>query len=46
VESIQAITASRTTPTLKVLVMVIGVSRKPDSSIQWIPVISPLPLRA
>src|SRR5512146_501360 len=41
----QAITASRTTPTLWVLVIITGPSRKPDSSIQVVPVISPLPLR-
>src|SRR5262245_38293043 len=40
----QAITASRATPTLCVLVMTTGLSRKPDSSIQVVPVISPLPL--
>src|SRR6516164_5883900 len=38
-----AITASRTTPTLCVLVIMTGPSRKPDSSTQWVPVISPLP---
>src|SRR5436190_5582529 len=37
------IEASRTTPTLCVLVMRIGPSRKPASSIQVVPVISPLP---
>ena len=37
-------TASRTTPTLCVLVIMTGPSRKPDSSIQVVPVISPLPL--
>ena len=37
------ITASRTTPTLWVLVIITGPSRKPDSSIQVVPVISPLP---
>ena len=37
---------SRTTPTLWVLVIAIGPSRKPDSSIQIVPVISPLPLSA
>src|ERR687893_128520 len=36
-------TASRTTPTLFVLVIIMGVSRKPDSVIQVVPVISPLP---
>src|SRR5580698_9839946 len=39
----QAITASRTTPTLCVLVIATGPSRKPDSSTQVVPVISPLP---
>src|SRR5215813_8791719 len=39
-----AITASRTTPTLEVFVIIIGPSRNPDSSIQVVPVISPLPL--
>src|SRR5580658_10265214 len=39
----QAITASRTTPTLWVLVMSTGDSRKPDSSTHVVPVISPLP---
>ena len=39
-----AITASRTTPTLCVLVIRIGVPRHPDSSTQVVPVISPLPL--
>src|SRR5512146_776254 len=38
-----AITASRTTPTLWVLVIITGPSRKPDSSTQVVPVISPLP---
>ena len=38
-----AIDASRTTPTLWVLVMKTGPSRKPPSSIQVVPVISPLP---
>ena len=38
------ITASRTTPTLWVLVIITGPSRKPDSSSQVVPVISPLPL--
>src|SRR5438874_390416 len=37
-------TASRTTPTLCVLVIMTGPSRKPDSSTQVVPVISPLPL--
>ena len=36
-------TASRTTPTLCVLVIITGPSRKPDSSTQVVPVISPLP---
>src|SRR5215470_4606049 len=40
----QAITASRTTPTLDVFVIITGPSRKPDSSIHVVPVISPLPL--
>src|SRR5580704_4647267 len=39
----QAITASRTTPTLWVLVIITGPSRKPDSSTHAVPVISPLP---
>src|SRR5579864_6516850 len=39
----QAITASRTTPTLWVFVIMTGPSRKPDSSTQVVPVISPLP---
>src|SRR5438874_1243766 len=39
----QAMTASRTTPTLWVLVIITGPSRKPDSSTQVVPVISPLP---
>ena len=38
-------TASRTTPTLCVLVIMTGPSRKPPSSIQAVPVISPLPFR-
>src|SRR5258708_13235539 len=37
-------TASRTTPTLCVLLIITGPSRKPDSSTQVVPVISPLPL--
>src|SRR5258708_592927 len=41
----QAITASRTTPTLCVLVIITGPLRKPESSTQVVPVISPLPLR-
>src|SRR5579863_2034194 len=40
---LQAITASRTTPTLCVFVIMTGPSRKPDSSTQVVPVISPLP---
>src|SRR5256885_16693964 len=36
-------TASRTTPTLCVLVIITGPSRKPDSSTQVVPVISPFP---
>src|SRR5262245_60449215 len=39
-------TASRTTPTAFVLVVRTGPSRKPISSIQWVPVMSPLPFRA
>src|SRR5215831_20570220 len=39
----QAITASRTTPTLCVLVIITGPSRNPESSTQVVPVISPLP---
>src|SRR5204862_8227606 len=39
----QAMTASRTTPTLCVLVIITGPSRKPDSSTQVVPVISPFP---
>ena len=38
-------TASRTTPTLWVLVSSTGPSRKPDSSTHSLPVISPLPLK-
>ena len=41
-----AITASRASPTLWVLVRTTGPSRKPDSESQARPVISPLPLRA
>src|ERR1035437_3404222 len=41
----QAMTASRTTPTLWVLVIMTGPLRKPESSTQVVPVISPLPLR-
>src|SRR5271169_2716057 len=37
------ITASRTTPTLWVLVIITGPSRNPDSSTHVVPVISPLP---
>ena len=40
----QAMTASRTTPTLCVLVIMTGPLRKPESSTQVVPVISPLPL--
>ncbi len=40
-----AITESRTVPTLCVPVIITGPSRKPDSSIQCVPVISPLPFR-
>src|SRR6185437_16515486 len=39
------ITASRTTPTLWVFVIITGPSRNPESSTQWVPVISPLPFR-
>src|SRR5580658_836801 len=39
-------TASRTTPTLCVLVIITGPSRNPDSSTQVVPVISPLPFCA
>src|SRR6516162_6894347 len=39
----QAMTASRTTPTLWVFVIITGPSRNPDSSTQVVPVISPLP---
>jgi hypothetical protein len=39
-----SITASCTTPTLRVLVIVTGPQRKPLSSSQVVPVISPLPL--
>ena len=38
-------TASRTTPTLWVLVIMTGPSRNPESSSQVVPVISPLPFR-
>ena len=41
-----SITASRTTPTLCVLVIMIGPSMNPASSTQVVPVISPLPLSA
>src|ERR1022692_3769876 len=41
----QAMTASRTTPTLCVLVIMTGPLRNPESSTQVVPVISPLPLR-
>src|ERR671925_465507 len=41
----QAITASRTVPTLCVLVIITGPSRKPDSSTHVVPVISPFPFR-
>src|SRR6202035_2913711 len=41
----QAMTASRTTPTLCVFVIMTGPLRKPESSTQVVPVISPLPLR-
>jgi hypothetical protein len=36
-------TASRTRPTALVLVITMGPSTAPDSSTQWIPVISPFP---
>src|SRR5580698_10550210 len=39
----QAMTASCTTPTLWVLVIITGPSRKPESSSQVVPVISPAP---
>ena len=39
-----ATSASRTSPTWCVLVIPIGPLNKPDSSSQWEPVISPLPL--
>ena len=39
----QAIVASRTMPTLCVFVSITGPSSRPDSSIQAVPVISPLP---
>ena len=42
----QAMAASRTTPTLWVLVIITGPSRNPDSSTQAVPVISPLPFCA
>src|SRR5438445_7487947 len=38
-----AITASRTTPTLCVFVIITGPSRKPESPTHVVPVISPLP---
>src|SRR5258708_18144546 len=38
-----SITASRTTPTLWVLVIITGPARNPDSSSHVVPVISPLP---
>src|ERR1041384_3979384 len=38
-----SITASRTTPTECVLVIITGPARNPDSSLQVVPVISPLP---
>ena len=41
--SAHAITASRTTPTLRVLVMHHRAGEEADSSSQWVPVISPLP---
>src|SRR6185503_4574760 len=39
-----SMTASRTMPTLCVLVIITGPARNPDSSSQVVPVISPLPL--
>src|SRR5213593_97622 len=39
-----SMTASRTTPTLCVFVIITGPARNPDSSSQVVPVISPLPL--
>src|ERR1700752_4836896 len=39
----QAMTASRTTPTLCVFVIITGPSRNPESSTHVVPVISPLP---
>lgn len=44
--TIMSTTASRTIPTLSVLVIVTGVSSTPVSSIQCVPVMSPLPLPA
>src|SRR5208337_3489675 len=41
--TIHWMTASRTTPTLCVFVIITGPTRKPDSSTQVVPVISPLP---
>src|SRR5207247_5813428 len=41
--SAHAITASRTTPTEWVFVIITGPHRKPDSSSHVVPVISPLP---
>src|SRR5260370_8754548 len=41
--TIHSITASRTTPTECVLVIITGPQRKPDSSTHVVPVISPLP---
>ena len=41
----QEMTASRTMPTLWVLVIRMGPSANPDSSIQVVPVISPLPFK-
>src|SRR5260221_5341174 len=40
----RSMTASRTMPTLCVLVIITGPARNPDSSSQVVPVISPLPL--
>ena len=42
--TLYAMTASRTTPTLWVLVIMTGAPSSPDSSTQVVPVISPLPL--
>ena len=44
--TIQSTTASRTVPTESVFVIITGVSSTPVSSIQCVPVMSPLPLPA